>query len=69
MNKFGPDRSELRFRLWFSIGGLCLLAGGLLYRRGEDFGPGAWEAVITAVLFFGGTLAHTIHRLRQKGDQ
>ena len=65
MNKYGPTRGEWVFRLVFSLAGLALLAGGLYYRRGEDFGPGAFEAIITALGFFGGTAIWSIRKLRQ----
>ena len=68
MSKFDPPKSELRFRLWFSLAGLALLVFGLFYRSQEEWGIGAWEAVLTATLFFGGTVVWTLIKLRKSSD-
>lgn len=65
MNKFGPTRSDLMFRLAFSVIGLALTAGALLY-RGLPSGPGGWEAIGIATLFFGGTFLWTAIKLIRK---
>jgi hypothetical protein len=67
MARFGPDRRELRFRLIFSLAGLGLLAGGMIY-RGMPMSAGAWEAVIIAGLFFGGTLVWSLRQLARRQD-
>lgn len=61
-NKFGPTRSDLMFRLWFSILGLVLLFGALIF-RGIPQGPAGWEAIGLATLFFGGTFLWTVWKL------
>lgn len=61
-NKFGPTRSDLKFRLAFSIAGLALVGFALAY-RGLPRGPGGWEAVGLASIFFGGTLIWTLRKL------
>lgn len=68
MSRYGPTRGEWIFRLVFSLAGLALLAGGLYYRRGEEFGPGAFEAIITALVFFGGTAIWSVRKLRRRED-
>jgi hypothetical protein len=65
MAKFGPTRSDLRFRLVLSAAGLALLAGALAY-RGLPVSAGGWEAVLIAGAFFGGTFAWTLRRLARK---
>ncbi len=62
MNKFGPTRSDLKFRLVFSLAGLALLVAAIAY-RGWPQGPGGWEAVGIAALFFGGTSIWTTRKL------
>lgn len=61
-NKYGPTRSDLMFRFWFSAVGLALLIGALAF-RGMPTGPAGWEAIGLATLFFGGTFAWTIWKL------
>ena len=61
-NKYGPTRSDLIFRLGFSVAGLTLTGTALLY-RGLPTGPGGWEAIGIATLFFGGTLIWTLRKL------
>ncbi|MBV2359739.1 hypothetical protein KUH32_08130 [Thalassococcus sp. CAU 1522] len=64
----GPDRSELIFRLVFSLCGLVLL-GVALAVRGIPQGPALFEVVGVAGLFFGGTAIWTIRKLmKSKGD-
>ncbi|MFL4469849.1 hypothetical protein ACERZ8_08220 [Tateyamaria armeniaca] len=65
-NKHGPTRSDLIFRLCFSLAGLVMVCAALLY-RGLPTGPGGWEAIGIAVLFFGGTCGWTLWKLL-KGD-
>ena len=64
-NKHGPTRSDLIFRLGFSLVGLALVAAALLY-RGLPTGPGGWEAIGIATLFFGGTLGWTHWKLARR---
>ena len=68
MSRFGPTRGEWKFRLAFSLGGLGLLAGGLFYRRDADFGPGAWEAILISLAFFGGTALWSIRALMGRDE-
>lgn len=65
MNKFGPTKSDLHFRLIVSIAGLALLAA-LLAIRGMPTGLGGWEAVTLAAIFFGGTFVWTLRKLLRK---
>lgn len=65
MSKFGPSRSDLRFRLAFSVAGLALLVGAIAY-RGLPTSPGGWEAIGLATLFFGGTVVWTLRKLLRK---
>lgn len=64
-NKFGPTSADLKFRLVFSVVGLALTLGALLY-RGLPTGPGGWEAIGIATLFFGGTFVWTLIKLIRK---
>ncbi len=68
MSRFDPPRSEWRFRLIFSLCGLAMLIGGLIYRWGEPLGPGAWEAILIAVVFFGGTTVYSTRKLMKRGE-
>ena len=63
-NKFGPTRGDLMFRLLFSLGGLALVAGAVIV-RGWPQGPGGWEAIGIATVFFGGTALWTLGKLRK----
>ena len=65
MNRYGPTRGDLKFRFAFSVAGLALLTGAILY-RGWPQGPGGWEAVGIAGLFFGGTFLWTLVKLIRK---
>lgn len=64
MSKFGPSKSEIKFRLWASVGGLLLLAGAILY-RGLPIGPAMFEVIGISGAFFGGTLIWSIVKLRR----
>ena len=63
VNKFGPSREEVKFRMRFSIGGLALLLGAIAY-RGIPSGPAMFEVIVIAGTFFGGTLIWSISKLR-----
>lgn len=65
MNKYGPTRADLRFRLAVSLAGLALLVAAIAY-RGWPQGPGGWEAVGIAGLFFGGTMIWTGAKLLRR---
>ncbi|WP_415401546.1 hypothetical protein [Tateyamaria sp. SN3-11] len=65
-NKHGPTRSDLKFRLGFSLIGLAMVGAALVY-RGIPQGPGGWEAIGLGTLFFGGTFAWSLWKLI-KGD-
>ncbi len=54
MKRFGPSRSEIRFRLWFSLAGLALL-GSAVVLRGFPIGPAMFEVIVIAGAFFGGS--------------
>jgi hypothetical protein len=60
--KFGPTRSDLRFRLAVSLGGLALLAVALVH-RGIPQGPAFFEVIGVAGAFFGGTAIWAIRKL------
>ncbi|WP_227268298.1 hypothetical protein [Roseobacter weihaiensis] len=68
MTKYGPSRSELKFRLWVSVAGLAMLVGALLF-RGLPTGPAMFEIVGITGAFFGGTLLWTLRQLRKHGDR
>ncbi len=68
MSKFGPSRAEVKFRLWASLGGLALLAVALLV-GGLPMGPAAFEIIVIAGAFFGGTLVWSIWKLRKLPDK
>jgi hypothetical protein len=63
MSKYAPARSELQFRLWVSVAGLCFLLGAILF-RGLPKGPAMFEIVVIAGGFFGGTLIWTLRKLK-----
>ena len=65
MNKYGPTRGDLLFRLAVSLAGLAILAAAIAY-RGWPRGPGGWEAVGIAGLFFGGTTVWTLKKQIRK---
>lgn len=62
MNRFGPTRGELKFRLAFSLFGLAALAGALIY-RGLPQGPAMFEIIAIAGTFFGGSAGWTTWKL------
>ena len=62
MNKFGPTRGELRFRIVVSILGLAFMGCAVWY-RGLPQGPALVEVVGLASVFFGGTLVLSLRRL------
>lgn len=64
-NKYGPTRGDLKFRLAFSIAGLAMLIAAVAY-RGWPTGPGGWEAIGIALIFFGGTSLWTLIKLIRK---
>lgn len=64
MSKFGPSRSEIKFRLYASIVGLALLFGAIAF-RGLPRGPAMFEVVAIAGAFFGGTLIWSVVKLRR----
>ncbi len=64
----GPDRSELWFRLVFSLVGIGLLAGALVY-RGIPQGPAFFEVILVAGGFFGGTAVWTLWKLSKAGPK
>jgi xanthosine utilization system XapX-like protein len=61
-NRFGPTRGELKFRLAVSVLGLGLMVFALTH-RGLPSGPGIFEVVGMAGVFFGGTAIWTLRRL------
>lgn len=63
MSKFGPSRSEIKFRMYVSLIGLALLVAALVF-RGLPTGPAMIEVVGIAGAFFGGTLVWSIIKLR-----
>lgn len=65
MNKYGPTKGDLQFRLALSLAGLALTCAALFY-RGLPTGPGGWEAIGLATLFFGGTTLWTAIKLIRK---
>lgn len=67
MNRFGPTRRELKFRLAVSCGGLALMLAAL-FLRGIPSGPAIVEVVGIAGLFFGGTAVWTLRQLRRTGS-
>ncbi len=66
MSKFGPTRSELKFRLGFSAAGLVLMAVALALHGVKGI---AWlEIVLIAGGFFGGTFVWSAVKLWRGGD-
>ncbi|MCV2876292.1 hypothetical protein OE810_08440 [Rhodobacteraceae bacterium XHP0102] len=60
--KFGPDRSELWFRLAFSLVGIAALGGAIAY-RGLPTGPAMAEIGLIAGGFFIGSAIWSARRL------
>lgn len=65
MNKYGPSQRELKFRLYFSVGGLIFMAAAIAY-RGMPQGPAMFETIGIAGAFFGGTLVWSLKKLIRK---
>ncbi len=63
--KFGPTRSEVLFRIWFSVVGIGFMIALLLY-RGIPSGPAAVETFGIGTLFFGGSLFWNLRKLIRK---
>ena len=68
MNRFGPSRGELKFRLAASCVGLCLMMAAL-FLRGVPTGPAFVEVVGIAGAFFGGTAVWSLYRLYRSGGK
>ena len=64
MNKYGPTRAELKFRIVVSIFGLGFMLFAIWYRGIPD-GPALVEVVGLASVFFGGPLILSVRRLIQ----
>ncbi|MBW4709307.1 hypothetical protein KX928_16060 [Roseobacter sp. YSTF-M11] len=62
MSKYGPSKSELKFRFWISIAGLLFLAFAIAL-RGIPKGPAMFEVIGIAGAFFGGTLLWTLKKI------
>ena len=62
MKNTSPTRSEIWFRLCFSIAGLAFLAAAVAY-RGMPSGPAMFEVIAIAGVFFGGTLIWSVAKL------
>jgi xanthosine utilization system XapX-like protein len=62
MNKYGPTRGELKFRIVVSMLGLAFMGFAVWYRGIPD-GPALVEVVGLAGVFFGGTLVLSVRRL------
>ena len=66
MTKYAPTKADLKFRLAFSIAGLVLMLGALIY-RGLPMGPAMVEVLVISTAFFGGTALWTTRKL-MKGE-
>jgi hypothetical protein len=64
VNKYGPTRGELKFRLAVSLAGFALMVFAVFYRGIPD-GPALVEVVGLAGVFFGGTAVWSAVRLWQ----
>lgn len=67
MNKYGPTRGELKFRIMVSILGLGLMGFAVWY-RGIPHGPALVEVVGLASVFFGGTLIFSVRQLLKSSE-
>ncbi len=67
MSKFGPSRSEIKFRLYASLAGLAMLILAIAF-RGIPTGPAMFEVVGIAGAFFGGTLIWSLLKLRRMNN-
>ncbi|MDJ0826203.1 MAG: hypothetical protein QNJ16_11935 [Rhodobacter sp.] len=65
MNRFGPSRKELVFRLYFALLGLILVAVALVY-RGAPSAAALFEVGVIAGGFFGGTAIWSAWRLLRR---
>ncbi len=65
MSKFSPTKADLKFRLAFSVAGLIMMIGAILY-RGMPVGPAMFEILGIASVFFGGTAVWTVRKLIRK---
>jgi hypothetical protein len=66
MSRFGPTRSEHRFRLGVSLFGLALLAGA--YATNGIGGIASLEIAIIGGTFFGGSALWSARRLLQRKE-
>ena len=67
MNRFGPTRGELKFRLVFSLAGFALTLVAL-FAHGIPSAPALVEVLGIAGLFFGGTAVWSARRLMRRDD-
>ena len=65
-NNYGPSKSDLKFRLLFSLCGLTFLLGSIAY-RGMPHSASMHEVIGIAAVFFGVTAVWTALKLA-KGD-
>ncbi len=65
--KYGPTKSELRFRIGFSLIGLAMVVFALWW-RGLPTAPAGFEAIIMATVFFIGTLGWSLYRYSDADD-
>ncbi len=65
MRKFGPTKADLKFRLAFSLAGLAMMVGAILY-RGMPTDIAMFEILGIATAFFGGSAIWTIRKLIKK---
>ncbi|MEM6577424.1 MAG: hypothetical protein AAF678_02950 [Pseudomonadota bacterium] len=64
MNKYGPSRGELRFRLIVGLLGVTLTLGAAVYIKSTS-GAHLGELLVVGLGFFGGTAVHagwTLHK-------
>lgn len=64
MNKFGPDRKELLFRIVLSTSGLAPIGFAIWY-RGWPRGPAGFELNVIGGVFCLGSIAWSIWRYLQ----
>jgi hypothetical protein len=62
MNKFGPSKGEVKFRIAVSVMGLALMAVAVA-THGIPDGPAFVEVIGLGGVFFGGTLVLSVRRL------
>lgn len=63
MNRYGPSRSELRFRLLVGLAGVAITIGAAIYITATS-GAHLGELLVIGLGFFGGTALHAGWRLR-----